>query len=58
MLVGEGVLDISFTTEMVLNGIKLFPNEVAVQVTLVWKLSHWIGETSCPTLSEGLGHVI
>jgi hypothetical protein len=58
MLIGEGVFDISFTTGMVLNGIKLFPNEMAVQVTRVWKPSHWIGETSCPTLSEGLGHVI
>jgi hypothetical protein len=56
--VGEGVLDVNFTTGMVLNGVKLFPNEVAVQVTRIWKPSHWIGETSCPTLSEGLGHVI
>jgi hypothetical protein len=56
--VGEGVLDVNFTTGMVLNGVKLFPNEVPVQVTRIWKPSHWIGETSCPTLSEGLGHVI
>jgi hypothetical protein len=49
---------VNFTTGTVLNGVKLFPNEVAVQVTKVWKPSHWIGETSCPILSEGLGHVI
>ena len=58
MFVGKRVLDISFTTRMVLNGIKLFPNEVVVQVTLVWKPSHWIGETSYPTLTKDLGHVI
>jgi hypothetical protein len=57
-LVGKGVLDVNLTTGMVLDGIKIFPNEVAVQVTRVWKPGHWIGETSCPTLDEGLGQII
>ena len=58
MLIGDGVFDVNFTTGMVLNGVKLSLNEVAVQVIQVLKPSHWIGETTCPTLSEGLGHVI
>jgi hypothetical protein len=57
-LVGKGVLDVNFTTGMVLDGVKIFPNEVVVQVTRVWKPGHWIGETSCPTLGEGLGQII
>jgi hypothetical protein len=40
------------------NGVKLFLNEVAVQVTCIWKPCHWIGEMSCPALREDLGHVI
>jgi hypothetical protein len=32
-LIGEGVLDVNFTTGTILNGVKLFPTEVAVQVT-------------------------
>jgi hypothetical protein len=43
---------------MVLDGVKMFSNEVAIQVMRVWKPGHWIGETSCPTLSEGLGQII
>jgi hypothetical protein len=42
MLVGKGVVDVNFTTGMVLHGVKLFPNEVAIQVTHVWKPNHWI----------------
>jgi hypothetical protein len=52
------MIDVNFTTGMVLNGMKLFPNEVAIQVTCMWGPRHWIGEMSCPTLGEGLGHVI
>jgi hypothetical protein len=58
MLVGKGVIDVNFTMGMVLYRVKLFPNEVAVQVTQEWKPNHWIGEISWPTLREGLGHVI
>jgi hypothetical protein len=58
MRIGKGVLDVNFTTRLVLNGVKLFPNEVAVQVTRVWKPSHWIGKMSCPTLSKGLEQII
>jgi hypothetical protein len=58
MLVGKGVVDVNFTTGIVLHGVKLFPNEVVVQVTQVWKFNHWIGEISWPILSEGLEHVI
>jgi hypothetical protein len=32
-LIVEGVLDVNFTTGTILNGVKLFPTEVAVQVT-------------------------
>jgi hypothetical protein len=36
-LIGEEVLDVNFTTGMVLDGVKIFPNEVDVQVMQVWK---------------------
>jgi hypothetical protein len=52
MLVVKGMLNVNFTIRMVWYGIKLFPNEVVVQVTNVWKPSHWIGETTCPTLER------
>jgi hypothetical protein len=39
-LFDKGVLDVNSTKKMVLNIVKLFPNEVVVQVTHEWEQSH------------------